>query len=331
VCLLASLKVKVCGAEARDFEWRHFDLQNKVLNICQNDYFCRMKMLTPQHWQDYELIDVGGGEKLERFGKYVTIRPEPQAVWRKALSNKEWLKRAHVKFDASSSTKGNWKNLKDMPEQWVIEYKSPAQVLKFRLGLTAFKHVGIFPEQASNWDYIHQAITDMKVETPKILNLFAYTGGASIAAKHAGADVVHCDSIKQVVSWARENMEISNLEGIRWTVEDAFKFVKREVRRGKKYHGIILDPPAYGHGPKGEKWKLEEQIDDMLREVALLLDEEEHFLILNTYSLGFSSIIVENLIESVTDAPNLETGELYLDATAGRKLPLGVFGRFRNF
>ncbi len=311
--------------------WIELTSRGCYLDIAQNVYFCAMHMLTPENWKDYELIDVGDGEKLERFGKYITIRPEPQAVWRKQLSNKEWEKRAHVKFVSRSSTQGNWQKLKEMPDQWTIEYKTPSQKLNFRLGLTSFKHVGIFPEQAANWDYIHDSISAMKTETPRILNLFAYTGGASIAAKHAGADVVHVDSIKQVVSWARQNMEISKLDNIRWTVEDAFKFVKREVKRGKKYHGIILDPPAYGHGPKGEKWKLEEQIDDMLREVAKLLDEEEHFLILNTYSLGFSSIIVENLIESVMDAPKLETGELYLNASAGRKLPLGVFGRFRNF
>lgn len=287
--------------------------------------------MSPENWEDYELIDVGDREKLERFGKYITIRPEPQAVWQRATPTREWEKMAHVKFVPKSSTQGNWQKFKDMPDQWVIGYNTPNKTLKFRLGLTAFKHVGIFPEQAANWDYIYDAVQAMETPDPKVMNLFAYTGGASLASKNAGADIVHVDSIKQVVSWSRQNMELSGLENIRWTVEDALKFVKREVKRGKKYNGIILDPPAYGHGPKGEKWKLEEQIDEMIRNVVQLLDEKEHFLILNTYSLGFSSMIVENLIQTAYDAQNLETGEIYLKATSGLNLPLGVFARFRNF
>ena len=167
----------------------------------------------------------------------------------------------------------------------------------------------------------------MKTTPPKVLNLFAYTGGASLAAKAAGADITHLDSIKQVVSWARENMELSGLSDIRWIVEDALTFVKREVKRGKKYQGIILDPPAYGHGTEGQKWKLEEMINEMIKLVMELLDEKEHFLILNTYSLGFSSLIIENLLKG---SPGLETGELFLQATSGCKLPLGVFGRYRK-
>jgi 23S rRNA (cytosine1962-C5)-methyltransferase len=175
-----------------------------------------------------------------------------------------------------------------------------------------------------------EAIKSMKIEQPKVLNLFAYTGGASLAAKSAGADVTHVDSIKQVVSWANENQELSGLKDIRWVVEDALKFVKREVKRGKKYNGIILDPPAYGHGPNGEKWKLEDHINEMMKDVAALADDKEFFLILNTYSLGLSSIIVENLIRtSFGDLKNLEIGELYLQATKGSKLPLGVFGKIR--
>lgn len=198
------------------------------------------------------------------------------------------------------------------------------------MALTAFKHVGIFPEQAVNWDYITQRIKSFKTAQPKLLNLFAYTGGASLAARAVGADTTHVDSIKQVVTWANENQEISGLKNIRWVVEDALKFVKREIKRGKKYNGIILDPPAYGHGPGGEKWKLEDNIQEMMADVVKLLDDE-HFLILNTYSLGFSSVIVENLIRSSYPmAQNLETGELYLQATSGCKLPLGVFGRFYN-
>ena len=295
-----------------------------------------MELLTPKHFSDYELIDCGSFEKLERFGKYITIRPEPQAVWDKNISDREWEQKAHVKFIAKSSSSGVWQKLKQMPDQWQISYKIKSSgyetPLMFRLGLTSFKHVGIFPEQAVNWDYIFDTLKKMRVEKPKVLNLFAYTGGASLAAKAAGADVTHVDSIKQVVTWARENMDLSKLDNIRWVVEDALKFVKREVKRGNKYNGIILDPPAFGHGPSGEKWKLEDNINEMIKEVAQLLEEKEHFLILNTYSLGFSSIIVENLLNtSVPFKADVNIGELYLQSTAGSsKLPLGVFGRFRN-
>ena len=254
--------------------------------------------LTPQHWKDYELLDCGDFEKLERFGTVVMIRPEPQAVWPKLWPESEWTKQHHIRFKGRSATSGEWvKKNKDVPERWHIEYANPSVKIKFRLALTSFKHVGIFPEQAVNWDYISDTIAQFKNPKPKILNLFAYTGGASLIAKAAGADITHVDSIKQVVSWASENQEISGLKDIRWVVEDALKFVQRELKRGNKYNGIILDPPAYGHGPKGEKWKLEDHIQEMMKDVVQLLDPEEHFLILNTYSLGFSSIIVENLIK----------------------------------
>ncbi|MDO9186742.1 MAG: class I SAM-dependent methyltransferase [Bacteroidia bacterium] len=305
-----------------------------------------MQLLTPQNFKDYELIDVGGFEKLERFGQFITIRPEPQAVWDKSLSNAEWEKRAHIKFMPRSSSSGEWKKLKQMPDQWQIRYEisdvrnetneKESQIsnlksqISFRLGLTSFKHVGIFPEQAPNWDFIYQTVKAMSVPQPKVLNLFAYTGGASLAAKAAGADVTHVDSIKQVVTWSKENMDLSGLNNIRWVVEDALKFVKREEKRGNKYNGIILDPPAFGHGPNGEKWKLEDNINEMIKGVLSLLSDQEHFLILNAYSLGFSPLIIENLLKQKA-GENLNVGELYLQATEGNKLPLGVFGRFRNF
>jgi 23S rRNA (cytosine1962-C5)-methyltransferase len=185
--------------------------------------------------------------------------------------------------------------------------------------------VGVFPEQAVNWDYIQDSIQRMTVDKPKFLNLFAYTGGASLAACASGAEVTHVDSIRQVVSWANENMQLSDLDNIRWMVDDALKFVKKEQRRGNKYHGIILDPPAYGHGPNGEKWKLEEQINEMVHAVTDLLHEKEHFLILNAYSLGFSSLILKNLFSHT--GSKLEVGELYLSGKFGTTLPLGVFGR----
>lgn len=291
-----------------------------------------IQLRTPQYWKDYELIDCGDFEKLERFGNIVLIRPEPQAVWPKSLTNEEWSKRHDIRFKGRSATSGDWlkKNPK-IPDRWPIRYQNQEISIKFRLGLTSFKHVGLFPEQAVNWDYISATLQSFQTPSPKVLNLFAYTGGASLVAKAAGADTTHVDSIKQVVTWANENQELSGLGDIRWVVEDALKFVKREIKRGNRYNGIILDPPAYGHGPKGEKWKLEDHITEMMQDVVKLLDPKEHFLILNTYSLGFSSIIVENLIRSsFPQVKNLETGELYLQATSGPKLPLGVFGKFRS-
>lgn len=294
-----------------------------------------IQTIYPKGWKDYELIDSGNFEKLERFGKYITIRPEPQAVWEKQLSEEEWKKQAHVKFISISSSSGRWEFIKKMPENWEIEYHYQALNIKFNLALTKFKHVGIFPEQSENWDFIFSKINSIKqqIATPKVLNLFAYTGGASLAAAAAGAETYHVDSIKQVVSWANRNMELSALKDIRWVVEDAVKFVKRELKRGKIYQGIILDPPAYGHGADGEKWKLEDQINEMIFDVLNLLDKEHHFFILNTYSLGFSSLIIENLVKDNLKKANLqnvqpEFGELYIPSSTLQKLPLGVYCRF---
>lgn len=295
-----------------------------------------VKLLTPQNWQEYELLDSGGFEKLERFGKYVLARPEPQAIWDKSLPETEW-QRADALFrkEKNNPEKGQWETKPGTPERWPMRYQTDSLNLSFKVALSAFKHVGIFPEQAVNWDYIVGKTKKLSGEKPdddtKILNLFAYTGGASLAAKTAEADVTHVDSVKQVISWSRENMEASGLDNIRWMVEDAMKFVKREVRRGNRYQGIILDPPAYGRGPEGEKWLLEEQINEMLKLCQQLLDPERHFFILNVYSLGFSSLIVDNLIRSCFgEVKNAEFGELYLEDTFGKKLPLGVFHRFSS-
>ena len=295
-----------------------------------------MELLCPKNWKDYELLDCGDFEKLERFGNYITIRPEPQAVWPKVYSEAECQKQAHVKFVAKSSSSGEWKSLKKMPDQWTIAYKLMNQNSKegkeiiFRLGLTSFKHVGVFPEQAVNWDAIYSFLSELN--KPKFLNLFAYTGGASLAAKAAGADVTHVDSIKQVVTWANENMTKSKLDNIRWLVDDALKFVKKEMRRGNTYQGIILDPPAYGHGPNGEKWKLEENISEMMESVLQIVDKEKHLLILNAYSLGFSAMVPENLLSPFAkkNKSNLTVGELYLPSKSGIKLPLGVWGKLRK-
>jgi 23S rRNA (cytosine1962-C5)-methyltransferase len=290
-----------------------------------------MELLYPKHWKDYELIDCGDFEKLERFGSYITIRPEPQAVWKKRMSVADWEKQAHVKFVPRSSSSGDWKKLKQMPDQWKISYTLLKEAeITFRLGLTSFKHVGVFPEQAVNWDVIYSFLKNSN--KPKFLNLFAYTGGASIAAKASGADVTHVDSIKQVVTWANENMTASKLDNIRWMVDDALKFVKKEMRRENKYQGIILDPPAFGHGPNGEKWKLEDNILEMMDSVLQLVDPDHHLLILNAYSLGFSALVAENLLKPFADKrkSELSIGELYIPATSGVKLPLGVWGRLQK-
>ncbi len=286
-----------------------------------------MQLLSPLHFEDYELIDCGDFEKLERFGKYVTIRPEPQAVWRRVKSESEWEKLAHVKFIPRSSSAGEWKKLKTMPDQWTISYNTaPDSKITFRLGLTSFKHVGVFPEQAVNWKKIHDFLSPKK-ET-RFLNLFAYTGGASLAARAAGAEVTHVDSIRQVVTWANENMQKSGLDNIRWMVDDALKFVKKEIRRENRYQGIILDPPAFGHGPNGEKWQLEDNISEMMDSVLQLLDPKEHLLILNAHSLGFSALVPQNLLQTYAkkNQSTLSIGELFLPATSGINLPLGVWG-----
>lgn len=287
--------------------------------------------ITPEALPEYELIDCGDFEKLERFGKYVLRRPEPQAVWKKSLTDQEWNKRSHASFFRKSerdAEAGNWQLKQGMPDRWWVNYKNKNLNFQMRLGLTSFKHVGIFPEQADNWDFIANAIDHMKVEKPKVLNLFAYTGGASLAACQAGAEVTHVDSVKQVVTWSRENMENSGLKDIRWVVEDAFKFVQREIKRGKKYNGLILDPPAYGRGPDGEKWLLEKQIREMFDMCAELLEKEHAFFLINLYSMGFSPMITENLAKSAFPKQEFQSGEVYLKDLSGKDLPLGTYLRF---
>lgn len=287
---------------------------------------------SPQFWKNhYQLIDTGGFEKLEKFGDFVVRRPEPQAVWSKSLSEEEWVKRldAYFRKEKGSSEKGIWEVKSNVPEKWFMPYQSVQLNLLFKISLSSFKHVGIFPEQAANWEFLAEKIPLFKNPKPKFLNLFAYTGGASLACKQMGAEVTHVDSIKPVLSWARENMEVSKLDGIRWMAEDALKFVKREARRGNFYQGILLDPPAYGRGPEGEKWILEEQIDDLLKSVKEILDTEEHLILSNLYSMGFSTLVIENLMNSIFDVPtDAESGELFLEDLSGRKLPLGVFHRY---
>ena len=292
------------------------------------------KQLTP-NIPDYELLDTGEGEKLERFGRYIVRRPEPQAVWRKSLSDKEWLK-ADASFlrDTKSEERGEWRLKPEMPSRWMISFDYKDMHLRLRLALTSFKHVGVFPEQAANWEFIYDTITELRsagIEHPKVLNLFAYTGGATLAARAAGGDVTHVDSVKQVVTWARENMESSGLDGVRWIVEDAMKFVEREVRRGNRYNAIILDPPAYGRGANGEKWILEEHICPMLECCAQLLEKHNAMLVLNLYSMGLSSIVARTAVHQAFGAPRSEQlGELYFEDSALKAIPFGTYYRFRR-
>ena len=296
----------------------------------------------PQNWKDYELLDSGRGAKLERFGEYVLARPEPKALWDKSMSDAEWNRLAHTRFTpgagfgkAGKEDSGTWERLRNMPDQWWIRYNGGPK-FSLRLGLTSFKHVGVFPEQAANWDYIFRQTSDIAAKTgsrPKVLNLFAYTGAASLAAKCAGADVTHLDSVRQVVTWAHENQDRSGLRDIRWVVEDAMKFAGREARRGNLYQGIILDPPAYGHGPDGEKWKLDECLFDMMKTVGKILAPENSFLVLNLYSNGFSAILGETVVRQafgLTSDTALESGELVIMDRFGKNLPLSIFVRLRR-
>ncbi|MCM1030386.1 MAG: class I SAM-dependent methyltransferase [Oscillibacter sp.] len=289
-----------------------------------------IKLLTPQDWSDYELIDSGNFEKLERFGRYITARPEPQALWNKSLSDAEWKQRTNAYFrkDKRNEERGEWDIKPQMPQQWFVNYRHENMKLRMRLGLTSFKHVGLFPEQAENWNFIYEQVKKIGTSA-RVLNLFAYTGGASLAARSAGADVTHVDSVKPVITWARENMEASGLDGIRWIVDDALKFVRREVKRGKKYNGIILDPPAYGRGPDGEKWILEENLNELLSLCHQLLEPRNSFLVLNLYSMGLSALLARTTVRQlVGDCQGESFGELFFTDSFGKSLPLGVYYRF---
>lgn len=288
----------------------------------------RSELLSASGWKDYELLDSGRFEKLERFGRYVLARPEPQAVWDRSLSEDEWRARADAVFrrDGRSGERGEWTLRAGMPDRWFVEYGG-GMSLKFRMGLTSFKHVGLFPEQAENWEFIFREVRRLGAGA-RVLNLFAYTGGASLAARAAGADVTHVDSVKPVVSWARENMEASGMDGIRWIVEDALKFVRREARRGRRYDGIVLDPPAYGRGAAGEKWVLEEHINEMLSLCGELLAARGSFLVLNLYSMGLSALLARTAVRQlVGECSSEQFGELYFSDPFGKLLPLGVYYR----
>jgi 23S rRNA (cytosine1962-C5)-methyltransferase len=290
----------------------------------------------PSSWTDYELLDSGEFEKLERFGKYVLIRPEPQAIWERSLPLPEWKRIAHAHFNREQSdkfrftdeAKGGWKRLKDMPENWQVQYQYKELSLTLRLALTSFGHVGVFPEQGNNWNFIHDTLSGWKKEKMRVLNLFAYTGAASVVARRAGAEVTHCDASRPGLNWASQNMQLNGLDNIRWVYEDAFKFVKREQKRGNKYNGIIMDPPPYGRGPEGEKWTLQEQLNELVKMSRDLLEAKPSFFIVSMYAVGLSSMVGLNVVKTHFPQATADSGEFYLKSKHGRDLPMGTFVRF---
>lgn len=297
-----------------------------------------MKLLSPSSWKDYELIDSGDFEKLERFGDYTLIRPEPQALWQKVLSDQEWKKLATARFAREQSdnfrftdeVKGGWKRNQGMPESWQINYRYNDLNLTLRLALTGFGHVGIFPEQGENWNFIYDTIHSWKTNKPKVLNLFAYTGAASVVARQAGADVTHVDASRPGLNWANQNMQLNHLTDIRWVYEDAVKFVKREVKRGNRYNGIIMDPPPYGRGPDGEKWTLQDKLNELISLSSQMLEKKDSFFILSMYAVGLSAIVGLNVVTTHFEISDPEYGEFFLRSKNGKDLPMGTFLRFKR-
>jgi len=269
-----------------------------------------------QSWDNYELIDAGGGKKLERWGSIITIRPEVQAYFKSEKTFKEWEQMAHLEFISKGGQSGSWKKLQpNVSDDWEIGYKA----LNFQLELTKFKHLGLFPEQQINWDFIASNVKP----NDKFLNLFAYTGAASLAAKSSGAEVFHVDSVKQLISWAKVNMEKSQLADVKWVLEDALKFAVREQKRGNKYKGIIMDPPAWGLGAKGEKWKLEDKIEELLSTAASIL-RYDGFLLMNTYSPTIDARRINQLAGRYFPKRNISVKELWMKTTTGKELYYGI-------
>jgi 23S rRNA (cytosine1962-C5)-methyltransferase len=286
------------------------------------------KDLTTEGWKDYELLDSGNGMKLERYGEVLISRPETQAIW-KPLRPELW-KKAQATFEWAEG-KSEWKKNSDVPESWPLAWHD----IKFSARLTSFKHTGIFPEQAANWEWLEKVIKDVRgltSDTPKVLNLFGYTGIASVAAAYAGAIVTHIDASKQSLDWAHDNARLSGIpEGnIKYLFEDAVAYVKREARRGNKYDGIILDPPAFGRGAKGEVWKIEEQLQELVETTkALLSDKSGSFYLLNGYAAGYSAQSFAQLVESVFGDVNSNFGDLNIkESNSDRVIPAGIYASF---
>ena len=276
-------------------------------------------------WKDYELLDCSEGERLERWGKVILIRPDPQIIWSTPKDHPMW-KHADARYVRSSQGGGHWEYRRELPEFWKINYKD----LTFKISPTGFKHTGLFPEQAVNWDMMREKIKAAKEEgrEVRVLNLFAYTGGATVAAASAGASVCHVDAAKGMVHWARENAELSSLneKPIRWIVDDCKKFVEREIRRGSKYDAVILDPPSYGRGPGGEVWKLEEHVYELVSLVSEVLTDDPLFVLLNSYTTGLSASTMAYVLGSAMKkfGGKVEAEEIGLPVTqSGMALPCG--------
>lgn len=287
-------------------------------------------MWLAENWKDYELIDCGGGEKLERWGKYILVRPDPQAIWNTPRTDARW-KRHDARYARSSTGGGQWAK-KVLPERWTVDYKD----LTLNVKPMNFKHTGIFPEQAANWDFCRNAIA--KAGRPiSVLNLFAYTGGATVACAAAGASVCHVDAAKGMVAWAKENAQSSGVADrpIRWIVDDCGKFVEREIRRGHKYDAVIMDPPSYGRGPSGEIWRLEENLWGFVELVSQVLSEEPLFFLINSYTTGLAPSVLTYILESVVTrryGGHTESQELGLPVSSnGLALPCGATGRWMAY
>ena len=278
-------------------------------------------------WKDYELIDCGGGEKLERWGEQILVRPDPQAIWNTPRTHRGW-KRNAGRYTRSSTGGGSWEN-RSMPDRWTVGYRD----LTFCVKPMNFKHTGLFPEQAVNWDWAREQIRAAG-RPVRVLNLFAYTGGATVACAAAGASVCHVDAAKGMVQWARENAKASGLENapIRWIVDDCGKFVEREIRRGRQYDAIIMDPPSYGRGPSGEVWKLEESLYPFVERAAQLLSDEPVFFLLNSYTTGLAPGVLTYLLETLVSRKHgghAVSEELGLPVSeSGLILPCGAAGRW---
>jgi 23S rRNA (cytosine1962-C5)-methyltransferase len=279
--------------------------------------------LTTLSWEDYELLDSGNGEKLERFGEIMVARPETQALWQK--QKPELWKEVHATFTFKDK-KGQWALKKSVPDSWELSQGS----LRFLARLTSFKHTGVFPEQAPNWEWTAEQVK--KLDKPNVLNLFGYTGIATLAAAQAGAFVTHVDASKQSLDWAHDNARLSGIpeDTVRWIFDDALAFVKREARRGTAYEGIILDPPAFGRGAKGEVWHIEEDLPKLLESVKQVLSSKPgSFLLLNGYAAGYASRSFSQAIESIFGEVSGETGELFIqESGSDRVIPAGIYARF---
>ncbi|MCB9225065.1 MAG: class I SAM-dependent methyltransferase [Crocinitomicaceae bacterium] len=274
-----------------------------------------MSQLYSEHWKDYELLDAGGDRKLERWGNVITIRPDRNAYFKAVMPYSEWIKKANFEFIEHSNTQGEWKALKTNAEKsWSISYRK----INLNLHLTKFKHVGLFPEQQANWDYIEDHVKP----GDRFLNLFGYTGAASLVARANEADVFHCDSVKQIISWGRENMESSGLSDIHWVLEDAMKFAQREVKRGHTYQGIIMDPPAFGIGANKERWKIEDKFQELLTITLQLLDSGG-FLIANTYSPRLSENDILEIAEDLNISGKTNVDTLCVKSTSGKVIEYG--------